>query len=190
MADATPLKSVIIILDMARGYGWKPGSFGYAMVANVRKLKDAAYAAHVPVIHVNSLRRTTDNLGEHFTMLAGSNDLEVIPELQPVDRDIVIYKRYLSGFSYNDLDYTLRTMGCGRVIIAGASTDNTVLWTSADAHQHRYKVVVVEDCTMVHREDEPPGAKECALRIIRNVLKGEVLSLEQLISRYLKTPTS
>ncbi|MGH9892797.1 MAG: cysteine hydrolase family protein, partial [bacterium] len=110
----------------------------------------------------------------------------VIPELQPIDKDIVIYKRYLSGFSHNDLDYTLRTMGCDRVIIAGASTDNTVLWTSADAHQYRYEVVVVEDCTMVHREAEPPGAKECALRIIRNVLKGEVIGLDEVIAKYLK----
>jgi hypothetical protein len=44
----------------------------------------------------------------------------------------------------------------------------------------------VEDCTIVHRENEPPGAKEGALRIIRNVLKGEVISLEQVISKYLK----
>jgi nicotinamidase-related amidase len=42
----------------------------------------------------------------------------VIPELQPVDRDIIVYKRYLSGFSHNDLDYTLRTMGCETVIVA------------------------------------------------------------------------
>jgi len=179
------LRPVVIILDMAKGYGWEPGSFGYDMVANVRKLKDAAYLANIQVIHVNSLRRPTDNVGERFTMLAGSDDLQVIPELQPVDKDIIIYKRFLSGFSYNDLDYTLRTMGCDLVIIAGASTDNTVLWTSADAHQHRYKVVVVEDCTMVHREEEPPGAKEGALRIIKAVLRGEVLTLEQAITKYL-----
>ena len=57
-------------------------------------------------------------------------------------------------------------MGCDVVLIAGAATDNTVLWTSADAHQNLYKVVVVEDCTMVHREREPPGAKEAALSFI------------------------
>jgi hypothetical protein len=33
---------------------------------------------------------------------------------------------------------------------------------------------------------ELPGAKEGALRIIRNVLKGEILSLEQVASKYLK----
>ena len=186
MADSIPRRPVVIILDMARGYGWEPGSFGYDMVARVRKLKDAAYAANVQVIHVNSMRRSTDDIGEHISMLAGSANLEVIPELRPIDRDIIIYKRYLSGFSYNDLDYTLRTMGCDMVLIAGASTDNTVLWTSADAHQHHYKVVVVEDCTMVHRENEPPGAQECALRIIKSVLKGEILSLDQVTAKYLK----
>ena len=186
MANSIPRKPVVIILDMAKGYGWEPGSFGYDMVTNVRKLKDAAYAANVQVVHVNSMRRPTDNLEEGSRMMEGTKNLEVIPELQPVEKDIIIYKRYLSGFSHNDLDYTLRTMGCDMVIIAGASTDNTVLWTSADARQYRYKVVVVEDCTMVHREEEPPGAKEGALRIIKNVLKGEVLPLDQVNSKYLK----
>ena len=186
MADSKTQKPVVIILDMAKGYGWEPGSFGYEMVARIRKLKDAAQGGNVQVIHVNSMRRPTDNLGEGVRMMIGSEALEVIPELHPLDKDIIIYKRYLSGFSYNDLDYTLRTMGCDRVIIAGASTDNTVLWTAADAHQHRYKVVIVEDCTMVHREKEPPGAKEGALRIMKTVLKCEVLPLDRVIANYLQ----
>jgi nicotinamidase-related amidase len=133
------------------------------------------------------MRRPTDNLpGREGNMMVGGPGLEVIPELQPIDKDIQIYKRYLSGFSHNDLDYTLRTMGCDGVIIAGASTDNTVLWTSADAFQYRYKVVVVSDCTMVHREQEPPGAQEGALRIIRNVLHSQVLTLDEVIATYLK----
>ena len=178
------MSTAVIILDMAKGYGWEPGSFGYEMVANVRKLKDAAYAAGAQVIHVNSMRRPTDILGNP-RMMVGTDAVDVIPELQPVDRDILIYKRYLSGFSHNDLDYTLRTMGADTVVIAGASTDNTVLWTAADAHQYRYKVVIVEDCTIVHREQEPPGAKEGALRIVRGVLKGDVLPLDEVVSKYL-----
>jgi len=177
--------AAVIILDMARGYGWEPGSFGYEMVARVRRLKDAAHAAGVQVLHVHSMRRPSDNLPEHSTMLAGTSGLEVIPELQPIDRDIVIYKRYLSGFSYNDLDYTLRTMGVDTVLIAGASTDNTVLWTAADAHQHRYRVVAVDDCCMVHRQAEPAGAHEGAMRIIRNVLKAEILTLDEVVPKYL-----
>lgn len=180
-----PRKPVVIMLDMAKGYGWQPGSFGYDMVARVKRLKDAAHAAGVQVIHVNSMRRPTDDLPEPPIMLIGTEALEVIPELQPIDNDILIYKRYLSGFSFNDLDYTLRTMGCDMVIIAGASTDNTVLWTSADARQLHYRVVIAEDCTMVHREHEPAGAQECAIRIIKSVLKGEILSLDQVIEAYL-----
>ena len=183
--EAGNRRPAVIILDMAKGYGWEPGSFGYEMVARVRRLKDAAHAANAQVIHVHSMRRPTDHLAEGSRMMVGSEGLEVIPELQPIERDIMIYKRYLSGFSHNDLDYTLRTMGCDSVLIAGASTDNTVLWTAADAFQNRYRVTVVEDCTMVHREQEPPGAQECALRIIRNVLHSEVISLDLTIQRYL-----
>jgi nicotinamidase-related amidase len=118
-------------------------------------------------------------------MIAGTDALEVLPELALAPGDIQIYKRYLSGFSHNDLDYTLRTMGCDRVIIAGASTDNTVLWTAADAVQYRYTVCVAEDCTMVHRSGEPPEVKEYALRIVRNVLHSDVLPLEEALAKYL-----
>src|SRR4030095_10791016 len=116
MAEQTPKKPVVIILDMANGYGWKPGSFGYDMVAKVRQLKDAAYTAKVQVIHVNSMRRTTDNLPGPPSMMVGSDNLKVIQDFQPIHKDILIYNRFLNGFYQNDHDYTLRTMGCDMVL--------------------------------------------------------------------------
>ena len=80
----------------------------------------------------------------------------------------------------------MRSMGIDTVLITGASTDNTVLWTAADAFQLHSTVCVVEDCTMVHRKGEPPEVKEYALRIVRNVLHSDVLPLEQAIVRYLQ----
>src|SRR5438045_5568999 len=50
MADQTPKKTVVIILDMDNGYGWKPGSFGYEMVARVSQFKHSAYSANTMVI--------------------------------------------------------------------------------------------------------------------------------------------
>jgi nicotinamidase-related amidase len=179
------VKTAVIILDMARGYGdastYEPG-----MVSRIKRLKDVAHERGAQVIHVHSLRRPTDNLPQPAHMMIDHpENLEVLPELLPIDQDILIYKRYLSGFSHNDLDYTLRCMGIEAVIIVGASTDNTVLWTAADAFQNRYTVCVVEDCTMVHRRGEPPEVKEYALRIVRNVLHSDVLPLEQALARYL-----
>ena len=133
------MRTAVIILDMAKGYGWQPGSYGYEMVAKVRDLKDRAYEAGVQVFHVNSMRRPEDGLGR-VLMAEGTDALDVIPELQPIDKDVLVYKRYLSGFSYNDLEYILRNLHIDTVVIAGASTDNTVLWTAADAFQRRFKV--------------------------------------------------
>ncbi len=179
------MKPAVLILDMAKGYG-DAASWGMSMINRLQRLKQAAHAAGVRVIHVHSMRRPTDNLPDPIQMLVGTKNLEVLPELQPTDQDIMIYKRCFSGFSHNDLDYTLRTMGTDMVIIAGASTDNTVLWTAADAFQLRYKVVVLSDCTMVHRPSEPPEVHEYALRIVRNVLHSEVLTLDEVVERYLR----
>jgi nicotinamidase-related amidase len=182
--EVSAMNVAVIILDMAKGYGWLPGSFGYEMVEHVKRLKDAAYAADVQVLHVNSMRRPTDRIN-NIRMGPGTEAVEVIPELQPVDKDILIFKRYLSGFSHNDLDYTIRVMGIDTVVLAGASTDNCVLWTAADAHQLRYDVVLVDDCTMVHREAEPAGAKEAALHICEVVLNSKVMMLDDVIREYL-----
>ena len=180
-------KVAAIILDMAKGYG-DASTYAPGMVERIRRLKDVAHARGAQVIHVHSLRRPTDNLPHPGHMMVGSEALEVLPELLPIDQDIQIYKRYLSGFSHNDLDYTMRCMGVETVLIAGSSTDNTVLWTAADAFQLRYQVCVLEDCTMVHRQGEPPEVKEYALRIVRNVLKSDVLPLEEALAKYLPEP--
>jgi hypothetical protein len=42
---------------------------------------------------------------------------------------------------------------------------------------------------MVHRQTEPPEAQTGAIRIIRNVLHGEILSLDEVIVKYL-TPSA
>jgi nicotinamidase-related amidase len=182
------VKLAVIILDMAKGYGdastYEPG-----LVERIRRLKDRAHEVGVQVIHVHSLRRPTDNVPPPVHMMIGTENLEVLPELAPLaPSDMMIYKRYLSGFFANDLDYTMRCMGIDTILIVGASTDNTVLWTAADAFQLRYKVVVIEDCTQVHRPD-PPEVKQYALRIVRNVLKSEVIPLEEAMVRFL-TPAA
>ncbi len=68
---------------MAKGYGWSPGKFGYEVVGKVRRLKDAALKAGVPVVHCHSMRRPSDNSSDSSPMRAGTTDLEVIPELEP-----------------------------------------------------------------------------------------------------------
>ena len=94
------MKPAVIILDMSTGYNWAPGGFGYDLVDRVRRLKDAAHAAGVPVIYVMSARRPTDNKsGER--LFFGGPGLDVIPELHPVDDDTIIYKRFTGGFSHN-----------------------------------------------------------------------------------------
>jgi nicotinamidase-related amidase len=180
----TPEKLGVLILDLSKGFGWDPSSREYVLVERIRRLKEAAYAAGVQVFHVNSLRRPTDKVLNERPMV-GTPGVDVIDEMLPIDRDILIYKRYFSGFSHNDLDYTLRTMGIQKVLICGASTHNCVLWTSADAHQNRYGVVVIEDCTAVHRATGAEEAQADAMRIIRNVVHAEVLSLDETIAKYL-----
>jgi hypothetical protein len=39
---------------------------------------------------------------------------------------------------------------------------------------------------MVHRQQEPPGAQEGAIRIMRGVLHADIVSLDEAIQKYLR----
>ena len=70
--------TAVIMLDMAKGYGWKPGAYGYDMVARVRRLKDAAHAAGAQVIHVHSMRRPTDGVANADRMGPNGEGIQVM----------------------------------------------------------------------------------------------------------------
>ena len=67
------MQPAVIILDMANGYHWTPGSYGYELVARIRRLKDAAHAAGVPhgLYHVvNELLKGAVYLGDPSRLLS------------------------------------------------------------------------------------------------------------------------
>ena len=53
--------------------------------------------------------------------------------------------------------------------------------------QNRYKVVVVDDCTITHGQARAAaGGKEAAVQIIRSVLSSEVIPLDEVIQTYMQ----
>ncbi|NVM01047.1 MAG: cysteine hydrolase [Candidatus Helarchaeota archaeon] len=73
----------------------------------------------------------------------------VIDELKPdlEGGEVVIPKRRYSGFYGTDLDLWLRELNINTVILTGVLTNICIMYSSADASQRGYKVVVVKDGT-------------------------------------------
>jgi ureidoacrylate peracid hydrolase len=71
---------------------------------------------------------------------------DIVEELQPQDRDVVLYKHRYSGFYETDLDAQLRSRGIDTLIVVGATTSVCVESTVRDAMFRDYRCLVVEDC--------------------------------------------
>jgi len=105
---------------------------------------------HYPVVYICDAHLKDD---EEFNIwpshcIGGSFGAEVIKELKPSQRDIVIKKTRYSGFFKTDLDKILKKLGIDRLVVTGLMTNVCILYTVADAVSLGYKVVVPEKCVI------------------------------------------
>ena len=95
---------------------------------------------------------------------------EILPELAPLQGDIVVRKHRFSGFFETDLDERLRALGARTLVVAGCTTSVCVESTLRDAMFRDYDCLLLEDCTA---QPDPPGASHsrhaASLRVIEGV---------------------
>jgi nicotinamidase-related amidase len=107
-----------------------------AVVGNVGTLVDKARAAEVDVVWVQhsgeGLARDTD--GWQF-----------VPELVRKDDEPVVHKTYADSFEETDLERVLSERGVGRLVVAGAQTDECIRSTLHGAIARGYDATLVSD---------------------------------------------
>lgn len=75
----------------------------------------------------------------------GTWGAEVIAEVKPEHKDIIIYKRRYSGFFQTDLALTLREKRISKLELVGVCTNICILYTAASARMLDYQVTVWKD---------------------------------------------
>ena len=88
----------------------------------------------------------------------GSHEHQVVSELSPMDRELVIDKNASSPFNGTGIDQLLRNMNLQTLIVVGMATDMCVETTARDAADRGYNVIVVEDATATFFEDHHRAA--------------------------------
>lgn len=128
------------------------------IVGKVAALADAFRSAGLPVIHLHVVHRPgypdtprssviiarsiKDN-----RMVAGSEDVQAVDELQPQGQDIVHARSFsLVAFHGTELDTMLRHMGVTTLVPVGVSTNVAISGTALCGSDLGYQVVVPEDC--------------------------------------------
>ena len=107
-----------------------------AVVANIGRLVDQARRERVPVVWV---QHTSAHLPK------GSDNWRIVPELAPADAEPHVEKSYGDAFEETILETVLSDLGVGRLIVAGAQTDQCIRATLHGALVRGYDATLVAD---------------------------------------------
>lgn len=173
------MKEALLIIDMLNDFVLPGAPLEVPETRRiVRTIKNEirrAHAAGIPVLYVCDSHSRDDPEFNRFGWPAhavrGTRGAEVIEDLKPEQRDIVIPKSTYSGFYGTALDSTLRQLGVDTVRLTGDVTHICVLFTASDAVLRGYSVIVVEDGVAgIEKEDH-----EAAIRIMHSVLGASII---------------
>ncbi len=141
------------------------------MLANTKRVVDAARKAGVPVMHAPiTFAKGYGELSAHpYGILKGVVDGEcfvkdswgaaIIDELAPQEGDIVIEgKRGLDTFASTNLDFILRSKGISTIVLGGFLTNCCVESTMRTGYENGYQVITLSDCVAATSVEEHDNA--------------------------------
>ncbi|MEQ4520661.1 cysteine hydrolase family protein [Pseudarthrobacter sp. B907] len=107
-----------------------------AVIANIAELVDKARDAAVPIVWVQHSDAQLER---------GSEAWEYVPELARQEPEPLVHKSFGDSFEDTDLEEVLAGAGVGRLVVAGAQTDECIRSTIHGAFVRGYDVTLVAD---------------------------------------------
>jgi nicotinamidase-related amidase len=188
---AKPRSIALIVIDMQRDFA-EPGGFGASLgndvsritkiVPDVKRLIEGFRAAGLPVIHTMECHRPDMSdlppakrdrgnpslrIGDAGPMgrilIAGEPGTAILPELAPIDGEVVIEKPGKGAFYATNLGDVLRGKGITQLVFAGVTTEVCVQTTMREANDRGYECLLAEEAT----ESYFPEFKAATIAMIR-----------------------
>jgi len=192
-----PARTAVVIVDVQRFFvDTPPFAAMQQIVPRIACLLPFARAAGMTVVHLKTefrpnmedagrpgsrTRQMMNGLGgggaDENPLVHGRQTADLVPELSPEPRDVVVTKTRFSGFWGTTLNEVLRARNIESLIFTGGTTTVCVESTMRDAMFLEYNSLVLSDCTV----DMSQELQDSALARIE-LFFGWVCSSEELIS--------
>ena len=128
-------KTALLVIDVQNGVVGEAYDRDN-VVANIATLVDKARAADVDVVWV---QHNSDELPRD------SQGWQYVPELVRRDSEPLVHKAYGDSFEETDLESVLAARGIGRLVVAGAQTDECIRSTLHGAIVRGYDATLIGD---------------------------------------------
>jgi nicotinate phosphoribosyltransferase len=146
------MANAVLVVDMLRGfmeegYPLYCGARARRIISNIQGLLERELAQDSKIFFICDHHDPDDSEFKVFPphCVAGSAEVEVIPELTQYPGEVIPKKRY-SAFYGTNLDEKLKQLKPEKVIVCGVCTDICVCHTVANARNRDYQVEVPVDC--------------------------------------------
>lgn len=106
------------------------------VVARIGTLVERARAHATPVVWIQDFDEGRER---------GSDPWQIVPELTPAEGEPRVDKHYADAFEETDLERVLAGLGAGRLVVAGAQTDECIRSTIHGGLTRGYDVTLVSD---------------------------------------------
>ncbi len=146
------------ILESIKRWRNSCGEDAWVAMPYLKSLIEKAHAKGIPVIYTTGVRRADnwdsgswswkngrseeDRSNRPGTNIDGN---EIVAEIAPGPRDIVIFKQKPSGFFGTNMASYLTLLGCDSLIVTGTTTSGCVRATVLDAFSLNYRIALAEE---------------------------------------------
>jgi nicotinamidase-related amidase len=144
--------TALLVMDVQQAIAGRVTDETY--VPRLRRAVDAARTAGVPVIHVViGFRAGYPEISPHNKAFAAvppgldgdGPGTRIVPEVAPVDGEIVVTKKRVSAFAGSDLAMVLRARAIDGLVLTGVATGGVVLSTLRQAADLDFELTVLAD---------------------------------------------